>query len=107
MLGGRSGRGGGRGPDKTTYYSQAEWDKLSNDERNRICKESDKKGEQDRTKLSVSKLTTKHLVTAIISSIQKATSCGSEEQEDTTSKKSTNAGNLFGGKESVKQSKTH
>jgi hypothetical protein len=105
---GRGGRGGGRGSDKTTYYSPAEWEKLSYEERDKIRKERDKRGEQGGSKRSVSELTTKQLTTAIISSIQKATSCGDSEapKEDTTSNKSSNAGNSFGGKESVKRSRT-
>jgi hypothetical protein len=107
---GRSGRGG-RGPnEKTTntgYYSAAEWEKLSFEERDKIRKERDKKGEQGGTKRNISEITTKQLTTAIISSIQKAIMADDPKDEDTASKKNINqAGNSFGGKESVKRSKT-
>ena len=107
---GRSGRGG-RGPNEKTsntgYYSAAEWEKLSFEERDKIRKERDKKGEQGGTKRNISELTTKQLTTAIISSIQKAVMADDPKDEDTASKKNINqAGNSFGGKESVKRSKT-
>ena len=106
-----SGRGrgrGGRGYEKTstTYYSPAEWEKLSYEDRDKIRKERDKKGEQGGTKRNISELTTKQLTTAIISSIQKATGDAKEACCDSGSTKSnTQAGNSFGGKESAKRSK--
>ena len=118
--GGRGGRGNGRGNsgrgrggksgrgdrvEKTTYYSPAEWEKLSFEERDRIRKERDKKGEPGGTKRSISEMTTKQLTTALISSIQKASAI-EEVKEDTTSKKaSSNAGDSFGGRESAKRAK--
>ncbi|KAI2492735.1 hypothetical protein MHU86_21810 [Fragilaria crotonensis] len=68
---GRGGRGGRGGNEKTTYYSPAEWEKLSYEERDRIRKERDKKGEPGGTKRSISEMTTKQLTTALISSLQK------------------------------------
>ena len=118
--GGRGGRGNGRGNygrgrggksgrgdrvEKTTYYSPAEWEKLSFEERDRIRKERDKKGEPGGMKRSISEMTTKQLTTALISSIQKASAI-EEVKEDTTSKKaSSNAGDSFGGRESAKRAK--
>ena len=101
---GRSGRGG-RGGHKTTYYSAAEWEKLSYEERDKIRKERDKKGEQGGTKRSISELTTKQLTTAIISSIKQATETTTKE-ETSPGKPNTQAGNSFGGKESAKRSKS-
>ena len=102
---GRGGRGG-RGNDKTTYYSPAEWEKLSFEERDKIRKARDKKGEPGGSKRSISKMTTKQLTTALISSIQKASASDDSKAEDSTPKKSnTNAGNSFGGKESAKRAK--
>ena len=105
-----SGRGrgrGGRGYEKTTttYYSPAEWEKLSYEDRDKIRKERDKRGEQGGTKRNISELTTKQLTTAIISSIQKATDDAKEASTNNPAKSNTQAGNSFGGKESAKRSK--
>ena len=70
---GRGGRGGrGTTPQKTTYYSTTEWEKLSYEERDRVRKEHDKKGEQGGSKRTISEMTTKQLASAIISSIKAA-----------------------------------
>ncbi len=91
---GRGGRGGRGGTNKkasnTGYYSAAEWEKLSYEERDKICKERDKKGEQGGTKQSILELTTKQLTTAIISSIQKAVLADDSKDADTASKKNNN-----------------
>ena len=80
---------------------------MSYEERDKIRKERDKKGEQGGTKRNISELTTKQLTTAIISSIQKAVMADDSKDDDTASKKTNNqAGNSFGGKESVKRTKT-
>ena len=103
--GGGRGRGrGGRGEKSATtgYFTPAEWNKLSFEERDKIRKERDKKGEQGGSKRAISELTTKQLTTAIISSIQKA---NSDETEETV-KTSNSAGNSFGGRESAKRNKT-
>ena len=105
--GGRGGRSTNEKASNTGYYSAAEWEKLSYEERDKIRKERDKKGEQGGTKRNISELTTKQLTSAIISSIQKAVMADDSKEDDTTTKKNTNpAGNAFGGKESVKRSKT-
>jgi hypothetical protein len=115
---GRGGRGAGRGrgngrgfqvrggSDKhTNYYSPAEWEKLSFEERDKIRKERDKKGEQGGTKRNLSELTTKQLTTAIISSIQKAVASEETKDKDDDAPKKSNAGNAFGGRENAKRSK--
>ena len=118
--GGRGGRGyqgrgrGGRGGcssdnKKTAYYSPAEWEKLSFDDRDRIRKERDKKGEPGGSnKRGIADMTTKQLATAIISSIKAASLTSDESVSDISSaisKRSTQAGNSFGGKESAKRAK--
>jgi hypothetical protein len=103
---GRTGRGGRGGANKTTYYSTAEWEKLSYEERDKIRKDRDKKGEQGGTKRSISELTTKQLTTAIISSIRQATELSGAKDDTTSSKTNSQAGNAFGGKESAKRNKT-
>jgi len=103
---GRGGRGGRGGNEKTTYYSPAEWEKLSFEERDRIRKERDKKGEPGGTKRSISEMTTKQLTTALISSLQKASATDEAKDADTPKKLSANAGNSFGGRDSVKRAKT-
>ena len=105
--GGSGGRGNGdKNNNSTAYYSPAEWDKLSYDERAKIRAERDKKGEPGGTKRNVSELTTKQLTTALISSIKKAVSDDSRDSDDTPKKSNTQAGNAFGGRESAKKSKT-
>ena len=110
--GGRGGRGrgrggrGGRGGASTNYYSPAEWEKLSFEERDKIRKERDKKGEQGGTKRNISEMTTKQLTSALISSIQKASEKEDSGGDDTPKKSNTQAGNAFGGRESAKKSKT-
>ena len=124
--GGRNGRGGGRGgrssgrgrggrggrgeKPSTTYYSPAEWEKLSYEDRDRIRKERDKKGEQGGSKRTISEMTTKQLTTAIISSIQKAVNDDDTVETISTKRSATtassSAGNSFGGRESAKKSKT-
>ena len=107
---GRNGCGGRSSQDNNTstgYYSTADWEKLFFDERDKIYKECNEKGEQGGSKRTISELTTKELTTAIITSIQKANA--EDGTDDTPPKKSnTNqAGNAFGGnKESAKRSKT-
>jgi hypothetical protein len=92
---GNSGRGrgrsyGGRGfgtPQRTAtstgFYSPADWGKLSFEERDKIRKERDKRGELGGSKRNVSQL--------------------SVDTEDTTSEMTPNtqAGNSFGGKQSA------
>jgi hypothetical protein len=107
---GRGGRGGRGGENKTTYYSTAEWEKLSFEERDKIRKERDRKGEIGGTKRNISEMSTKEmaakLTTAIISSIQKAASGSGGDETTSTSKTTNQAGNSFGGREGAKRNKT-
>lgn len=106
---GRGGKGGRSNSDSsgsgtTGYFSPAEWEKLSFEERDKIRKERDKKGEQGGSKRSISELTTKQLTTALISSLQKSTNAA--EDSNSTPTTSNTAGNAFGGRESAKRAKT-
>ena len=105
---GRSGRGGrGSGGANTGYYSPAEWEKLSYEERDKIRKERDKKGEQGGSKRTISEMTTKQLTTALISSIQKVVEKQESANSDEAPKKpDTQAGNAFGGRKGAKRVKT-
>jgi hypothetical protein len=110
--GGRFGRGGGRGSSEsknkdgtnTNYYSPAEWNKLSFEERDKIRKERDKKGEQGGSKRSIGDLSVEQF-TAIISAVKndQATTTTTESSDTTVS--GNNAGNAFGGKEAAKRTK--
>ena len=68
---GRGGRGSRGSYDKANpgYYSAAEWEKFPYEERDKIRKERDKKGEQRGSKSNISELSTKQLTTALISSL--------------------------------------
>ena len=105
---GRGGRGG-RSDNKTTYYSKEEWDKLSFEDRDKIRKERDRKGEQGGTKRTIADMSTKQLATAIISSLKAASVTDDSTISDSSSIPSkvvdTQAGNSFGGKESAKRAK--
>ncbi|KAI2500072.1 hypothetical protein MHU86_14399 [Fragilaria crotonensis] len=114
--GGRGGRTGGRGRGgrsgrgnnskaSTGYYSAAEWEKLSYEERDKIRKERDKKGEQGGSKRNISELTTKQLTTALISSLQKVSESDDATEKAETPQKSNQAGNAFGGREGAKRQK--
>jgi hypothetical protein len=108
--GGRFGRGGGRGTfDRkavsTNYYSPAEWNKLSFEERDKIRKERDKKGEQGGTKRSIGDLSVEQF-TAIISAAKSDQATNNNEStEANTTTQGNNAGNAFGGKEAAKRTK--
>lgn len=94
-------RGGG---PATTYYSPAEWNKLSFEERDKIRKARDKKGEQGGTKdakRSIGDLSVEQFQ-AIIGAISKEPSTAESEAE---TPKTNNAGNAFGGKEGAKRAK--
>jgi hypothetical protein len=83
---------------------------LSFEERDRIRKERDKKGEpggSNGSKRSISEMTTKQLTSATTSSIKVAgnDSGNSDKEKAETPKKSNNARNSFGGRESAKRSK--
>ena len=80
-----AGRGHGRGEKRSTsYYSPEEWEKLSYEERDKIRKDRDKKGEQGGTKRNVSEMTTKQLTAAIISSIQKVANGEDKDKDEST-----------------------
>jgi hypothetical protein len=102
---GDSGRGRGRGfqggrgyttPQRnsargltTGYYSPADWSKFSFEERNQICKDHDKRGEQGGTKCSVAQV-----------------SFAMDDTSKLTPNMNTQAGNAFGGKQrAVKKAK--
>jgi hypothetical protein len=111
---GRGGRGRGRGrgntnnsnkatPNASGFYPTAEWNKLSFEERDKIRKERDKKGEPGGTKRVIGDISVEH-VTAIIGAMQQAQSAIPTEETELTSN-TTQAGNSFGGKASVKKSR--
>ena len=118
---GRGGRGSGRGRNNNRYstsnksklsssgyYSPAEWNKLSFEERDKIRKERDKKGEQGGTKWTIGDISVDH-VTAIIGAMQQtpvASTDDTEEAAQTPTTSNTQAGNAFGGKASVKKSRS-
>jgi hypothetical protein len=111
--GGRFGRSGGRGSSdakgkdggtSTNYYSPAEWSKLSFEERDKIRKERDKKGEQGGTKRSIGDMSVEQF-TAIISAVKNDQSTVNTADSTDTSASGNNAGNAFGGKEAAKRTK--
>jgi hypothetical protein len=118
---GRGGRGSGRGrnnnrystsnkskPSSSGYYSPAEWNKLSFEERDKIRKERDKKGEQGGTKRTIGDISVDH-VTAIIGAMQQTPAASTDDTEEaaqTPTTSNTQAGNAFGGKASVKKSRS-
>jgi hypothetical protein len=113
--GGRGGRGGGRfggggrgrgggANTNTNYYSPAEWNKLSFEERDKIRKERDKKGEQGGSKRSVGDLSVEQF-TAMISSVQRDSATTNTTETTDSGDSGNNAGNAFGGKEGAKRQK--
>jgi hypothetical protein len=86
----------------TNYYSPAEWNKLSFEERDKIRKERDKKGEQGGSKRSVGDLSVDQFK-AMISSVQTDVATNSTTNSTDTSHSGNNAGNAFGGKEAAKR----
>jgi outer membrane murein-binding lipoprotein Lpp len=98
---GQRGRGGG---PSTNYYSPAEWNKLSFEERDKIRRERDKKGEQGGTKRSVGDLLVEQF-TAMLSTVQQDAATVTTTDLTDTSNPGNNAGNAFGGKESAKRLK--
>ena len=114
--GGRfGGRGGSRGrgtPYKgkgglksTAYYSPAEWEKLSFEDRDKIRKERDKKGEQGGSKRTVGDLSVEQFTSMISSVQQEASTVATTDTGDSSNSGGNNAGNAFGGKESAKRIK--
>jgi hypothetical protein len=107
--GGRGGRGssgekGGKGGFNTSYYSAAKWNKLSFEERDKIRKERDKKGEQGGSKQSIGDLWVEQF-TAIISAVKSNQAMVATADSTDTNTSISNAGNTFGGKEGAKQAK--
>jgi hypothetical protein len=108
--GGRFGRGHGSSKGKsatpnTSYYSPSEWSKLSFEERDKIRNERDKKGEQGGSKRSIGDLSVDQFK-AIIGAVQQGTLTDKTADSSTDTGTSGNqAGNAFGGKESVKRFK--
>jgi hypothetical protein len=115
----RGGRGGGgrghgghgsssgdksKGGLNTSYYLNAEWNKLSFEERDKIHKERDKKGEQGGSKQSIGDLSVEQF-TAIISAVKSDQAMVTTADSTDTNTSSGNAGNAFGGKEGAKRAK--
>jgi hypothetical protein len=98
---GSFGEKGGKGGLNTTYYSPAEWNKLSFEEHYKIRKERDKKGEQGGSKRSIGDLSVEQF-TAIISAVKSDQATADATDSNTSSG---NAGNAFGGKEAAKRAK--
>jgi hypothetical protein len=108
--GGRGGRGssgerGGKSGFNTNYYSPAEWNKLSFEERDKIRKERDKKGEQGGSKRSIGDLSVEQF-TAIISAVKSDQVTIATADSTDTNTSGGNAGNAFGGKEGAKRAKS-
>ena len=89
-------------PNASGFYPMAEWNKLSFEERDMICKEHDKKGEPGGTKHNIGDISIEH-VTAIIGAMQQAQSTAPTEETELTSN-TTQAGNSFDRKVNVKKS---
>ena len=110
--GGRfGGRGGGGRGKPTTYYSPAEWNKLSFEDRDKIRKARDSKGEQGGTKRNNQDMeaVAKQLIAAVSSMGKKKQSDEEGGDTDTTSDSTNsggnNAGNAFGGREGAKRTR--
>jgi hypothetical protein len=105
---GHGGRGSGDkgkgGSPNTSYYSPAEWNKLSFEECDKIRKECDKKGEQGGSKRLVGDLSVEQF-TAIISVVKQDQATTTTTDSTDTSTSRNNAGNAFGGKEGAKRIK--
>jgi hypothetical protein len=117
---GRGGRGGGRGngrgngrgsggtpyrhkSNSTGYYSPADWSKLSFEERDKIRKDRDKKGEPGGTnKRTIGDISVEQ-VTAIIGAMQQHNAVADTADSSTPKTSNNQAGNAFGGKESAKK----
>jgi hypothetical protein len=89
----------------TNYYSPADWNKLSFEERDKIRKERDKKGKQGGTKRSIGDLSVEQF-TAIISAAKSDQATQNTESTETITTQGNNAGNAFGGKEAAKRAKS-
>lgn len=109
--GGRNGRYSGRGrghnkptPNASGFYATADWNKLSFEERDKIRKERDKKGQPGGTKRTVSEVSVEQ-ANAIIGAIQKVQSI--QPSVDTqVAHPTAQAGNAFGGRANIKKLRT-
>ena len=81
-----------------------QWNKLSFEERDKIHKEHDMKGEPGGTKHLIGDISVEQ-VTAIIGAMQQAQSASPTEETELTSN-TTQVGNSFGRKVNVKKSRT-
>ena len=90
-------------PNASGFYLMVEWNKLSFEERDKIRKEHDKKGEPGGTKHNIGNISIEH-VTAIIGAMQQVQSASPMEETKLTSNP-TQAGNSFGRKANVKKSR--
>jgi hypothetical protein len=115
---GRDGRGGERGngrgigrgsesyrnkSNSTGYYSPADWSKLSFEERNKICKDRNKKGKPGGTnKRTIGDISVEQ-VTAIIGAIQQHNAAADTAESSAPKTSNNQAGNAFGGKEGAKK----
>jgi hypothetical protein len=107
--GGYAGRGSygeksGKSALNTKYYSPSEWDKLSFEQRDKIRKERDKRGEQGGSKRSIGDLSVEQF-TAIISAVN-SDHLKVATTETTDHNSSGSAGNAFGGKEAAKRARS-
>jgi hypothetical protein len=106
--GGRGGHGlsgeKSKGGLNTSYYSPAEWNKLTFEERDKIHKEHDKKGKQGGSKWSIGNLSVEQF-TAIISAVRSDQAMVTTADSTDTNTSGGNAGNAFGGKEGAKRAK--
>ena len=106
MCRGHGGRGYSNNLNTQTKPNDppAEWNKLSFEERDKICKERKEKPDQSTTpKQNLGEISVEH-VTAIIRAMQQTQASNEDltnNAEDTTPKH-TNAGNAFGGKANSK-----
>ena len=94
-------------PNASGYYSPADWNKLSFEERDKIHKECKEKSDQSgANKHNLGKISVKH-VTATIGAMQQAQSSNDDAPNDTDdpTPKHTNTGNTFGGKANTKKSR--
>ena len=92
-------------PNSSGYYPPVEWNKLSFEEHDKICKEHKEKPDQSGTpKRNLSEISIKH-VTAIIGAMQQAQPSNEEttNNAEDTMPKHTNAGNAFRGKANSKK----
>jgi hypothetical protein len=85
------------------YYSPADWSKLSFEERDKIRKDCDKKGEPGGTnKRTIGDISVEQ-VTVIIGAIQQHNAAADTAESTTPITSNNQAGNAFGGREGAKK----